>query len=274
MKTYNRNEILEQLQTMGVPQDVPVLMHTSLRAVGPVEGRGEALLEILIEHVTAKGGLFCVPTHTWGNLRLPITLDLADPKTCIGAFTEIAARSPLGVRTPHATHSMKVFGDPDRVREFVAGEGYALTPDPEDGCYGRLVKEGGKVLLVGVGHNRNTFLHSVEEMLDVPNRLSAEPRSLCVRFSDGRIEERRMRIHKAEGIGDVSAFYPKYEPAFRYHGAIRDGFIGNAATQLCDARKMKEVLSLVRERSGGVELLANDAPLKEEYYKERTEKKA
>ena len=75
-----------------------------------------------------------------------------------------------------------------------------------------------------------------------------------------------MRVHKAVGIRDVSAFYPKYEPAFRYHGAIRDGWIGKAPTQLCDAKKMAEVLALVRERSRGIELLADDAPLPQEYY--------
>lgn len=260
-----REELQRQLQELGVPQDVPVLMHTSLRAVGEVEGRGEGLLEVLITHVTAKGGLLCVPTHTWGNPRQPFALDLTDPKTCIGIFPEIAARSPEGERTAHPTHSMKVFGDPARVREYIANEGSTETPIPECGCYGKLIASGGQVLLVGVGHNRNTFLHGVEEILEVPNRLS-DIKSHLVQYPDGRVEERKMRVHKAVGIRDVSAFYPKYEPAFRYHGAIRDGWIGKAPTQLCDAKKMAEVLALVRERSRGIELLADDAPLPQEYY--------
>ena len=29
-------------------------------------------------------------------------------------------------------------------------------------------------MLVGVGHERNTYIHSVEEVLNVPNRLAVE----------------------------------------------------------------------------------------------------
>lgn len=261
-----RAELHWQLTAMQIPQDVPVLVHSSLRAVGEVEGGGIGLLEVLIEYVTAKGGLLCIPTHTWANLKQPITLDLSDPATCIGTLPTLAARMASGVRTAHPTHSMKVFGESLRVDDFVRGEGESETPLPPDGCYGRLVREGGKVLLIGVGHNRNTFLHSVEEMLAVPNRLSEEVRRLSIRYPDGRLAERCMRIHHAEGIRDVSAFYPKYEPAFRAHGCIRDGVIGAAATQLCDAGGMRDVMDLVRQRSRGRELLSDDAPLPSELY--------
>ena len=39
----------------------------------------------------------------------------------------------------------------------------------------RLKDVGGKILLVWVGHERNTYIHSVEEVLNVPNRLSDMP---------------------------------------------------------------------------------------------------
>ena len=76
-----------------------------------------------------------------------------------------------------------------------------------------------------------------------------------------------MRMHHADGIPDVSANYPKYEPAFRYYGAIADGMLGDAKVQLCDAKIMADVVKLVRERSGGIELMADDKPLDEKYYR-------
>ena len=130
-----------------------------------------------------------------------------------------------------------------------------------DGCYAELYRRGGFVLLVGVKHNRDTYLHSVEEMLGVPNRLSENPVNATIRLRSGDVIERPIRCHHAAGIGDVSRRYVKYEPAFRYHGCIRDGFLGNARTQLCDARKMYETMALIRERSGGAELFYDDAPL-------------
>ena len=102
--------------------------------------------------------------------------------------------------------------------------------------------------------------------MDVPNRLSAV-RERKIRYADGQVEVRQHQGHHSEGIKDVSAHFPKYEPAFRHHGCIRDGFVGNAPTQHCSARGMRDVLYLVRERSGGIELLADDLPLETAYYK-------
>lgn len=36
------------------------------------------------------------------------------------------------------------------------------------------------MLLVGVGHERNTYIHSVEEVLNVPNRLLDMPMELVI----------------------------------------------------------------------------------------------
>ena len=263
---WKQNEIRVQLEELGVPRDSVVLVHSSLRAVGEVEGRGEGLLDVLIDHCTSRGGLLCIPTHTWAFGSREYPLDMTVPETCIGTLPNIAARDARGVRTPHPSHSMVVFGDPDRVAAFVAGEEKTVTPCHPDGCYGRICAMDGCILLVGVGHNRDTYLHCVEEMMDVPNRLSTVHQR-NVRYPDGRVEVHDHCSHRSEGIRDVSSHFPKYEPAFRYHGCIRDGLIGAAPTQLCSARRMRDVLMLVRERSGGIELLADDEPLCEAYYK-------
>lgn len=263
---FTKEQLRAQLEELGVPRDRVVLVHSSLRAVGQTEGRGEGLLEVLIGHCTSQGGLLCIPTHTWAFGGREIPLDMMQPETCIGTLPNIAARHPLGRRTAHPSHSMAVFGDPTRVAAFTAGEGLRVTPCHPAGCYGKICEMDGCILLVGVGHNRDTYLHCVEEMLDVPNRLG-EVKKRRVRYPDGRVEAYDHCGHHAEGIRDVSAHFPKYEPAFRHHGCIRDGWIGNAPTQLCSARGMRDVMRLVWERSGGIELLADDAPLPEHYYK-------
>lgn len=263
---YTKKDIKEQLAFLGVPSDRPVLVHSSLRAVGEVEGRADGLIDALREHICARGGLLCIPTHTWANLGKEgvITLDFAEGATCIGTLPNVAARRADAIRSLHPTHSMAVFGE--QAAEFVLGEGEYGTPADPKGCYGRICERGGYILLVGVGHNRNTYLHCVEEMLGVPNRLAPEESRASIRLPDGRMIERMTRGHFAEGIEDVSAQFPNYENAFRYHGAIRDGRIGNAASQLCDARIMRDVMALIYERSGGEELLERRKNIPEEYY--------
>ena len=68
--------------------------------------------------------------------------------------------------------------------EYLAGEEYNNTPCTPGGCYDRLKEVGGKVLLVGVGHERNTYIHSVEEVLNVPNRLSDMPMELVIELQE------------------------------------------------------------------------------------------
>ena len=267
---FTKASIIEQLKSLGVPQDRPIMVHTSLKAVGEVEGRAQGLLDALIEHVTADGGLLVIPTHTWANfyeLKKSITLDLNNDKTCVGTFPNVAVDDLRGVRTLNPTHSVMVFGQKDKVESFIFGEDKMDTPTNPNGLHGKIFDVDGKVLLIGVGHNKNTILHCVEEILDTPNRLSTDYAKMGIKLRDGVVIERRCRYMKADGTDDVSMFFPKYEPAFRYHGAIKDGFIGNAKTQLCSVSVMKDVMELVAKNSRGIELLTDDKPLLEEWYK-------
>ena len=260
-KIYTKDDILCQLAKMNIPRDRAVLMHSSIRSVGRIEGGAIGLLNAMIEYFTSEGGLFCVPTHTWASIGKEITLDMSDPKTCLGAFSDVAAADPRGVRSQHPTHSMAVFGDRDRALEFIADDARVTSSTSPDGCHGKLYREGGYVLLVGVAHNRNTYLHCVEEMLGMPNRLTAEPRELTVRLASGEVVRRKLHTHYTDFTGDVSLRFTKYETAFRYHGAITDGFIGNAPTQCCDARIMKDVMEMILKNCEGADPLANEKSL-------------
>lgn len=75
-----------------------------------------------------------------------------------------------GVRSLHPTHSVITFGS--RAKEFISGEERAASPAPVGGCWSKLYDEHAKILLMGVGHEKNTYLHAVDEMLKIPNRLS------------------------------------------------------------------------------------------------------
>ena len=102
---YTKSDLLVQLNALKIPRVSVVLMHSSLRLVGSVEGGAKTLLDALIDHFTAEGGLFCVPTHTWANLSKDIVLDVNDPHTCLGAFSDLpfptgAACAPRTPRTP------------------------------------------------------------------------------------------------------------------------------------------------------------------------------
>lgn len=264
-----KKDILKSLEKMGVPKDKAVTVHTSLRAIGKMENGGKTLLDALIEHCTSEGGLLSVPTHTWGYMDDPNvpTLDLCDPKSNLGAFPNIALQDKRGVRSLHPTHSMVVFGNKNKVLDFVKCDEKVDTMSSPDGCYGELYRQDGYVLLIGVGQNKNTFLHCVEEMLMIKNRIAKEKIMLTIKHKDGHIESRGIYPFFAEGIEDVSQQFPNYEAPFRYHHCIVDGKIGNADVQLCSTKEMAKVVSMIYERSDGQEMLAKAIDIDECYYK-------
>ena len=184
---------------------------------------------------------------------------------CLGALSTLAIKDGRGLRTENPTHSMVIFGDRARAEEFAKDELYVKSGTAPESCYGKLYEMGGKVLLVGVAHNRNTYIHAVDEILSIPDRLSAEPYRVAVKRPTGEIVRGELHGHRTSFTGDVSLRFVKYETAFRYHGCITDGFIGNAPTQLCDAKGMKNVIEMIL-RNSGEDVLRTEFPISQKFY--------
>lgn len=257
---FTKEQILSQLNSLQVSSGRPVIIHTSMRAVGEVEGGAKTLLDALIERFTCNDGLLIVPTHTWANFEdeKDIILDKTALTTCTGALSNVALNDKRSVRSLNPTHSVAVFGN--KKEQFARLDDNVNTPCSPSGCYGKIIDSDGYVLLIGVGQEKNTLLHCVEEILDIPCRLSLSPVKMAIRELDGTITYRDFHF-MTEEKGDVSLNFPKYERAFRYHGAITDGKIGNALVQVCSASKMASAMKLICLRSGKKELLSDSLPL-------------
>ncbi len=257
-----KEQILKQLNKMGAPQDKIVIVHSSLRAVGEVENRAQGLLDAFIEYFTKNGGVLCIPAHTWHNTKKDITLDKSSEDTCVGTLSKIAILDKRGVRTSNPTHSLILFGDKEKIANVLDADEKVSKPTDKNGAYSKIER----VMLVGVGQEKNTYLHAVEEIIGVPNRLSSEPVLMRIKDYNGNIIEKKFYYIEERDLGDVSTKFPKYEPAFRYYNGIVDGFIGNAKTQLCDAKILADTMSLIRKNSGKIELLKDHAPLEKKWY--------
>ena len=226
-----KNDIMKQLECFSFAKGKPVMVHSSLRSVGEVEGGGEGLLSVLIEYFTQNGGFLCVPSHTWCDK----ILDMREAYTHLGAFPSIAVAHPDGVRTEHPSHSMVVFGEKQRVAEFVECEKFVEKPVAPDGCHGKLYYEDGYILLLGVELKSCTFLHCAEELVGIPGRLDADKVERKYIDKNGNIVKRMMFSHNGWAMRNID--YNKLEVPFRYYGAITDGMVGNAKTMLCSAKK-------------------------------------
>ena len=262
-----KQDIFDFLKGAGIKPNDKVTIHCSLRAIGKIENGADGMIDAFSGYL--KDGLFIVPTHTWNKVwRKSPYYDVWSTVPDIGTLAEIAAFRKDGVRSLHPTHSVAAFGRD--AAEFVRGEEKCASPAPPGSCISRLYEENGKVLLIGVGHERNTYLHSVDERLGIPDRLNPEPFEITIADYDGKIlKSPPFHTHfTAASDRCVSEYYPNYKAAFDYTGAVTYSILGNALVYVCDCRKMTDTCRKIWERADR-DVCISAEPIPEEWFKDQ-----
>lgn len=93
-----KNDIHGFLQSIGIKPTDTVLVHTSMKCIGEVDGGCDGLIDGFTSYLT--DGLFIVPTHTWSmvNKDAPV-YDVRATVPNIGALPTVAAFRKDGVRS-------------------------------------------------------------------------------------------------------------------------------------------------------------------------------
>lgn len=262
---YNKQQLKNQLESMGLKGDETILIHSSMKAIGAVDGGADTVLDVWMEYF--KNGLLLLPTHTWKTVNAdnPVYNPYTTP-SCVGLLTNMFMKRDGVIRSLHPTHSMSGYGK--NAAEYLAGEEYNNTPCTPGGCYDRLKEVGGKVLLVGVGHERNTYIHSVEEVLNVPNRLSDMPMELVIELQEesnnsGKLPPynrdegwkkhtdnklcRKVYVRKHYNAQQphISEDFVKLNQIFLDSGVVKKVKFGDADSLLCDAKGMFNIVRQV-----------------------------
>ena len=240
-----KEQLKRQLAELGLSPSDTVVIHTSLRSVGPVDGGANGLIDAFCEYL--HEGLFLVPTHTWAgvNADQPV-YDAAHSVPCIGAVPRAAAARQDGVRSMHPTHSLWAFGQ--NAAAYVQGEEFAATPAPRGGCWARLADAGAKILLIGVNNSKNTFIHALDELAELPDRLG-QPYATTLVAADGRITHGQMTPHLCSRCSDVSKNYVNFEAALTTLGAQTFGRLGQAQVRVVDAAACRDIILRIYSRA-------------------------
>lgn len=259
-----KKDVFQCLETLGIKKTDKVTVHSSLKSIGEIENGATGLLEAFLEYLC--DGLLIIPAHTWDNIGKTKYFDVASTPACTGILSRVAMARADGVRSLHPTHSVVVFGNGKE--DYIKGEELrSSTPNPPDGCLGRLYDENGKILLIGVSHDRNTYLHSVDERLNIPNRISTDFLEITMKDHDENlINIPEFHWYHTEGVPEgVSENYNNYKKALEYSGAAIYSKLGNATVTCCDARKTVDVIKTLWEKAD-YDLCATKKEIPIEYY--------
>ena len=103
-------DIISDLKKLGICPGDKVLMHSSYKSLGTVDGGIDTFLDALMELLGPDGTLM-LPTFTYDYVTLsnPV-FDIRYTMSNVGYTTEVFRKKPGVVRSLHPTHSLAVWG--------------------------------------------------------------------------------------------------------------------------------------------------------------------
>jgi len=241
--------LTRDLIELGVRPNSTLLVHSSLSALGWVCGGSEAVVMALIAAVGPAGTLV-MPTHTsslsepehWGDPPVPpswwptirATMPAFDPRTtpsrAMGLIPETFRRWPGALRSYHPQVSFAARGP---TASFIVERHSIRDGLGDESPLGRIYDLDGDVLLLGVGHGRNTSLHLAEVRSDYPSRaMEAQGAPILV-------EGERQWV-AFETLAVDSDDFPRIGAAFEaaHPDAVRIGTVGRGSARVMRQRRL------------------------------------
>ncbi len=177
-------ELRAAFESLGVLRGGGVMVHSSLKSFGRVEGGAQAVIAALMDAVTPQGTLL-MPSFNHDTIFEPGEPGYYHPAESItinGAIPEAFWRLPGVRRSLDPTHAVAAWGrEAERYTRF---HHRTLTMGRESPL-GLLWQDGGYALLLGVGYEANTFHHVVETVTGAPC-LGKRSEAYPVRLPDGQ----------------------------------------------------------------------------------------
>ena len=234
---YTKEDLKNQLKELGVDPSGTLKVHLSYKSFGEVEGRGDTVLDALIEYM--EQGLLVLPSHTWRNVDdVNPVMDVLYTKTCVGILTEMFRHRPGVVRSLHPTHSVAALGK--EAEAFVAGEEKIESPCGMGGAYYKLWERDAQVLMLGIGFNRCTYIHGVEEWDGAEGSISSDRTDMYVINYEGQRLYTPQYRHASRLSSET---FVKLEAPAIMQGILTLGRFGDATARMMKAVPLRKMVA-------------------------------
>jgi aminoglycoside 3-N-acetyltransferase len=227
----HRERIARDLLAAGVTPGATILVHSSLRALGHVEGGAECVIGGLLDAL-GKGGTLLMPALSYAGVNADSPrFDVLRTSSNVGAIPETFRRMPGVQRSLHPTHS--VCGIGPRASSLLAGHRHDRTPCGPHSPYR---------LLAGCGGSTTSSTPCMEVFgrrpqpsmkIEPPYLFGAELALTLVR-KDGSEIDGAYRMHGFRGYGQ------RYDRVAELGSGpwLREGRVMEATVHLIDAGEL------------------------------------
>jgi aminoglycoside 3-N-acetyltransferase len=140
-------------QTSVQPGDT-IIVHTSYKSLGGVEGGADTVIDVMRELV-GEGGTVLFPAFNFQSWTETHYWDVLETPSKMGMITELARLRPDAKRTPHPIYSFSVWGA--RADEFAAADDVeAYGPNS---AFALFHKSNGTIVSIGLDFNSTFSMH-------------------------------------------------------------------------------------------------------------------
>ena len=223
----SKPELVQQLAVLGVKRGGVLLLHSSFRAVGPVEAGPVGLIQALLDAL-GPGGTLVMPSWSESDDE-PFDPSETEPARDLGVVPRVFWRLPNVLRSNH----LQAFAAVGARAEEVLQDGLPLPPHIPESPVGRVHELDGQVLLLGVDHDANTTIHLAELLAPVRYRT---PR-YCTILRDGQLV--RIDYEENDHCGERFVLVGDWLEA---EGLQAQGPVGHAAAKLASSRAIVRVV--------------------------------
>jgi aminoglycoside 3-N-acetyltransferase len=224
-------EIVEGLIMLGVKKRDTLLVHSSLRVFGYVDGGSNTIVRALLNCIGSEGNLI-MPTLSFRSVNEESPFfDVEETPSECGIVTEEFRSMSSVRRSIHPLSSAAAYGPQ---ADFITAE-HINTPCGATSPYYRVFQLEGSSLFLGAGLKSNTLLHVAEEMVCPPYLRYKTIPGVEVKTISGTVIKRDFVRYNCYQTGIFRSF-AKMEPIFKERDAIREVKIGAARCMRISAR--------------------------------------
>ncbi len=190
-QSLSQQDIEAALRDVGVTDGELLYVHSSLSALGHIEGGAQTVVDALLGAVGALGTLLMPTFSRWAFLYdVELTCDHEvrpyhpqKSPVWVGRIPQAFLGRDDVIRSAHPSHSTGAVGP--LARECLKDHQQTDSPASRTSPLGKLVDLGGKILLFGAPRGCLTFIHLLEDCLDMP---FLKPAHGWIERDDGTLE--------------------------------------------------------------------------------------
>lgn len=246
-RPITKKEISDALTNLGLNAEDAVMVHASLSNIGYVCGGAQTIIEALIETVGNEGTVM-MPAQSWKNLDPEVGVHGDVPKeywqiirenwpafdkeitptNTMGAVAEMFRRWKGTVRSDHPARSVAAWG---KYAKYLTKDHDLSDIFGKNSPVGRLYELDGKVLLIGVGYDKNTSIHLADVCANYAGKHNCVEHSAVIENGKRVWKEYETLFVDGEDFADIGA-------AFENNYDIKKVGLGNCELRLMSQRSL------------------------------------